>query len=362
MIFQVLVLLFFLFKYNTYRLLFWLINFMDVLKNRYLYLGASALFFVISLFLLLVPKLNLGIDMTGGIQMEYDYKNSINIEEIKESLNTEKQSFTNDWAQVINNINVYLITWEKTVAIVVLFYKNIEDKKLDELKISFKSKVFDVIKTQYETVSEARYINIWKSFGDYIKDTAFITLALAIVAITFYVTFAFSWVVSGISVLSFAAITIITLFHDVIIASWAYIFTSMFFPEFQIDTFFITALLTILGYSINDTIVVFDRIRSNLREFAGRWKDLSEIINISVKETLTRSIYTSLTLIFVLTTIFFFGPETIKGFILVMIFGTFIGTYSSIFIAAPILFQVNKDKKLSVYKKVVVSAEDKIVV
>ena len=335
---------------------------MDVLKNRYIYLGASVLFFIISLFLLLVPKLNLGIDMTGGIQMEYDYENSINIEKIKEKLNTEKESFTNEWLQVINNINVYWITWEKTVAVVVWFYTTDDDKKLEELKINFKSKVFDIIKDQDETTTESRYINIWKSFGDYIRDTAFITLALAIIAITFYVTFAFSWVVSGISVLSFAAITIITLFHDVIIASWAYIYISIYFPEFQIDTFFITALLTILGYSINDTIVVFDRIRSNLRQFAGKGKDLKEIINISVTETITRSIYTSVTLIFVLTTIFFFGPETIKWFILVMIFGTIVGTYSSIFIAAPILFEVNKNKKLSVYKKVVVNPEDKIVV
>lgn len=339
---------------------------MDVLKNRYIYLWVSAVLFIISLFLLLVPKLNLGIDMTWGIQMEYDYTNSINLEEIKTKLNLEKNLYVDDWEQVINNINVYWITWEKTVSVVVWFYNNFDDKKLNELKTWFKNKVFDIIKLQDETATESRYINIWKSFGDYIKDTAFITLALAIIAITFYVTFAFSWVVSWISVLSFAIITVITLFHDVVIASWMYIFISMYFPEFQIDTFFITALLTILWYSINDTIVIFDRIRSNLKKYA--WKkgkdgrNLESIINISITETITRSIYTSLTLFFVLTTIFFFWPETISWFILVMIFGTIVGTYSSIFIAAPILYQVNKNKKLSIYKKVIVNPEDKIVV
>ena len=339
---------------------------MDVLKNRFIYLGVSLVFFIISLFLIFVPKLNLGIDMTGGIQMDYDYQNSIDIDKLKSELNIEKDLYLDDGRQVINNISVYWITWEKTIAVVVWFYTDIEDTKLEELKINFKNKVYDIIKTQDETAVESKYINIWKSFGDYIKDTAFITLALAIVAITFYVTFAFSWVVSWISVLSFSAITIITLFHDVVISSWAYIFTSMFFPEFQIDTFFITALLTILGYSINDTIVVFDRIRSNLKKYAWKTgkgsKNLNDIINLSVIETIRRSIYTSLTLIFVLTTIFFFWPETISWFILVMIFGTIIGTYSSIFVAAPILFQVNKDKKLSIYKKVVVNPEDKIVV
>ena len=339
---------------------------MDVLKNRFIYLGVSLVFFIISLFLIFVPKLNLGIDMTGGIQMDYDYTNSIDIAKIKEELDIQKNLFLNNWEQAINNINVYWITGEKTIAVVVWFYWIDDDKKLEELKINFKNKVYEIIKNHDETVKESKYINIWKSFGDYIKDTAIITLALAIIAITFYVTFAFSWVVSWISVLSFSAITIITLFHDVVISSWAYIFTSMFFPEFQIDTFFITALLTILGYSINDTIVVFDRIRSNLKKYAGRAgknsKNLNEIINISVTETLRRSIYTSLTLLFVLTTIFVFWPETISWFILVMMFGTIVGTYSSIFIAAPILFQVNKDKKLSVYKKAVVNPEDKIVV
>lgn len=340
---------------------------MNVLKNRIIYLWVSGVFFILSLFLLLIPKLNLWIDMTWWIQMEYDYSKSIATEQIKNELETEKESFLDeDWNQVINNIKVYSITWEKTVAVTVWFYNNSADEKLELLKDTFKSKVFDVIKKHDDTVVESKYINIWKSFGDYIKDTAFITLALAIIAITFYVTFAFSWVVSWISVFSFAMITIITLFHDVIISSWAYVFTSMFFPEFQIDTFFITALLTILWYSINDTIVVFDRIRWNLKKHAGKsgknWKQLDEIINLSVSETIRRSIYTSLTLLFVLLTIFVFWPESISWFILVMIFWTLVGTYSSIFIASPILYIVNKHKILSVYKKVEYNPDDKIVV
>ncbi len=335
---------------------------MDVLKNRYIYLGVSGILFIISLFLLFIPKLNLWIDMTWWIQMDYTYKNQIDIPEVKNELNLKKQDIKYNNKEIINNINVYRITWEKTVSVVVWFYPINDAKKLDELKNQFRSNVLSILKKQDDSIDESKYINIWKSFWDYIRNTAFITLALAIVAITFYVTFAFSWVVSWISVISFAAITIITLFHDVIISSWAYVFISMFYPEFKIDTFFITALLTILGYSINDTIVVFDRIRSNLRQFGWKGKNLYEIINLSVKETLTRSIYTSLTLVFVLFTIFFFWPESIKWFILAMILGTLIGTYSSIFIASPILYEVNKNKKLSKYKKVVVNPDDKIVV
>lgn len=339
---------------------------MNILKDRYIYLWISGLLFVVSLFLLIFTELNLGIDMTGGVQMEYNYTNSLDINKVSDELDKKKNLFLDNWKQIINSINVYPITWEKSIWVIVWFYNNDDEIKLDKLKNTFKAQVYDTFLTQDKTVVETKYVNIWKSFGDYIKKTAYITLILAIIAITFYITFAFSWVVSGVSVLSFATITIITLLHDIVIASWAYILTWMFLPEFQIDIFFITALLTILWYSINDTIVVFDRIRSNLKKYAWKpwkhWKNLEEIINMSVNETMTRSIYTSMTLVFVLFTIFIFWPETISWFILVMIFGTVFGTYSSIFIASPILFEVNKKNKLLEYKEVIINPEDKIVV
>lgn len=339
---------------------------MKVLKNRSIYLSISAVFFVLSLFLIFVPKLNLGIDMTGGTQAEYGYTKSLNIEKIRETLTDESKEILSDGKEIINAVSVYKVSGEKKIAVVVWFDNSVEEKPLDTLKTTFRDKVLEILQTEDENIIEESYTNIGKSFGDYIKNTAIITLLLAIIAITFYVTYSFSGVVSGISVLSFSLITIVTLFHDVIISTWLYIFASMYFPEFKIDTFFITALLTILGYSINDTIVIFDRIRWNLKQYGGKqWKagkNLEEIIDLSVSETLKRSIYTSLTLLFVLITIFLFGPETIKWFILVMIFGTLVWTYSSIFIASPILYIVNKNKTLSVYKKLEIKPEDKIVV
>lgn len=339
---------------------------MKIIKNSMIYIAISLVLFIGSAFILLFGNLNLGIDMTGGIGMDYDYATDLDIDKINEEIAWEAKTFLNDWKEVINNTSVYKITWEKTISVVVWFYTNIEETKLEELKNVFKGKTLEILQQHDATIKETRYVNIGKSFGDYIKNTAVLTLFIAIIAIAIYVTYAFSGVITGISLWSFAGITIITLFHDVIIASGAYVFIAYFFPEFQIDTFFVTALLTILWYSINDTIVVFDRIRWNLKAFGWRWdqkgKNLEEIIDTSINETFTRSIYTSLTLMFVLITIFLFGPETIKWFVLVMIFGTFIGTYSSIFIASPILYMVNKNKKLSVYKKVVISAEDKIVV
>lgn len=339
---------------------------MNILKNRILYLSFSLVLFITSILLIFIPKLNLWIDMTWGTQAEYTFSNEIDINIVRDNLSKLSKEILDEKKQVINDISAYTVYWENTLVVIAWFDSTLSEEKLNWFKIEFKDKVLSKLQELDSSISETSYTNIWKSFWDYIKNTAIMTLILAIIAIAIYVTFAFSWIVWWISILSFSLITIITLFHDVIITSWAFILTSIYLPEFKIDTFFITALLTILWYSINDTIVIFDRIRSNLIKFWWKkwssWKDLYEIINLSLNETFKRSIYTSLTLFFVLLTIFFFWPETIKWFILVMLYGTIIGTYSSIFIASPILYLVNKNKTLHIYKKEKKSIEDKIVV
>ena len=256
---------------------------------------------------------------------------------------------------------MYKITWENAFIVEAGFVNNLDSQEIDVDKVGFRNILEDTLTTKGD-IELSRYTNIGASFWDYIRNTAKITLILAIIAISLYIAYAFSWAVSGISSLSFAFVTIVTLFHDVFISTGFYIVTSFFLPEFQIDTFFITALLTILWYSINDTIVIFDRIRSNLKSFAGKWKKLDEIINMSVNETLTRSIYTSTTLAFVLLCILLLWPESIAGFTLAMIFGTLIGTFSSIFIASPLLYEINKNKELKEYIKQEIKPEDKIVV
>jgi len=339
---------------------------MDVLKNRFVYLWISWFFIIFSILVLLFWKLNLAIDMTWWINLEYSYENSIDVEKVRTELEKLKGEILLNSKPVINNVWVYSITWEKAFSIVAWFDSTIDEVSLNALKLEFKNKTFNILTKMDSSIVETKYTNIWKSFWDYIRNTAFLTLFLAIIAITIYVTYAFSWVVWGISVISFAIITLVTLFHDILISAWLYVLSWYFFKDFQIDTFFVTALLTILWYSINDTIVIFDRIRDNLKKFAWKtgpdWKDLYEIINLSIIETLRRSVYTSLTLIFVLLTIFFFWPESISWFILAMMFWAFVGTYSSIFIASPLLYEVNKNKKLSVYKKIIINPEDKIVV
>lgn len=244
---------------------------MDILKNRFIYLWISGVLFILSVLFLFVPKLNLWIDMTGWTQAEYSFSKQFDIDDLRTSLTTLAWEVLYEDKEVINDITAYTVSWENTLVVISGFDSSIEDTQLDKLKNEFREKVLSFLQESDLEILETSYTNIGKSFWDYIKNTAILTLILAIIAIAIYVYFAFNWIVWGISIMSFALITIITLFHDVIISSWAYIFTSMYLPEFKIDTFFITALLTILWYSINDTIVVFDRIRSNLIEFG--WKN-----------------------------------------------------------------------------------------
>lgn len=258
-----------------------------------------------------------------------------------------KKGIVYDKKEVVNNTNVYKISGEDKFVVEAGFSRisNISDKDFEGLKTKFK----DDITAKFASLNSAkvtmsRYINVGESFGDYIKRTAYITLALVILSISLYISYAFRGSIEGFSSFSFASVTAVSLFHDVIAAFGLYIIASYFFPEYKIDTFFITAMLTVLGYSINDTIVVMDRIRSNLRLPENKKKDFGTVINNSINETMTRSLYTSFTVFIVLVVMFFFGPEAINGFILALIFGTVIGTYSSVAIAAPLLYDISGKK------------------
>lgn len=338
----------------------------DYLKYRKLYLSISAILILISVYFLFFWKLNLSIDMTWWVNIEYSYKNSLDLDKLKSEFEKEKESLTFKGNKVINNVNIYSTTGKKDITLITWFNDISDEKELDKIKANFRAKALEIIKSADNTAEELNYTNIWKTFWDYIKNTAYLTLFLAMIWMFVYIYYAFSWSVSWIAWFYFWIVTVLALFHDIIISTWVYIFVWMFYSDFQIDIYFITALLTILWYSINDTIVIFDRIRENLKMFAWKewknWKNLYEIINLSVLETFKRSIYTSVTLVFVLVTILVFWPKSLQGFIFVMLVWTIIWTYSSIFIASPILYEMNKNKKLTVYKKKIYNPEDKIVV
>ncbi len=334
----------------------------NVIHKRRFFFAISGLIFLVSLFTIVFWNLNLWIDMTGGTQSEFRYESyKFDQEEIQKEAEVLSEHRNIQW-NIINSISAYKITGENIFVVEAGFNRNVDEKELENHKIKFRNELETRFKELWD-IELTKYTNIWASFWDYIKDTAKLTLFIAIVAIAIYIAYAFSGTAVGIPSLSFAWITLITLLHDVVISSWLYIFVSTFIPQFQIDTFFITALLTILWYSINDTIVVFDRIRANLREFGGKWKDLKEIILLSMNESFTRSVYTSLTLAFVLVCILLLWPDSISWFTLTMLFGTIIWTFSSICIASPLLYEFHRETLISEYiKQEDLSEEDKLVV
>jgi len=134
----------------------------------------------------------------------------------------------------------------------------------------------------------------------------------------------------------------VTLLHDVCIATGFYIFLGLIFPFLELDTFFVTALLTILGYSINDTIVVLDRIRSGLRKSRKSDKSRRHVFQDAIQSSVRRSIFTSLTLLIVLIVLLLIGPTQLLGFVVLLILGTIVGTYSSLFIAAPLVYDIER--------------------
>lgn len=196
------------------------------------------------------------------------------------------------------------------------------------------NKLVQILKDKYGDVVEEQYTSIGPVIGKELRSQAFVQLLLVSLGIILYIAYAFRKVSKPVSSWRFGLAAIVALLHDLFIVAGAFSILGHF-KGIEIDSLFITALLTVLGFSVHDTIVVFDRIRENLRIRAGQ--SLPEIINNSINQTLVRSINTSLTVIFVLFSLFLFGGATIHNFVLALLIGIIAGTYSSIFIASPIL-------------------------
>jgi len=327
-------------------------------KNRFTFYTIALVLFLGSLASPWVLGLREGIDMTGGIQIEYHVSSGsvdavVNttreniIARVHDTLSAEQKSI------ISNEVMVYRVSGAESFIVEAGINENAArgaDGKADlDLVEQAKTAFVEGLKAEYAKdtqahIEQTRYVNIGASFGEYIKQSGYLTLALAVVAISFYIMYAFSGSIPGMASWPFAIVTGLSLLHDVVIAFGLYVLTSYFFPEFKIDTYFITAMLTVLGYSINDTIVIMDRIRTNLRDGKKKSQPLSAIIDSSIHSTMRRSLFTSLTIVIVLVAMFLFGPESIRGFTLALIFGTIVGTYSSIFLAAPMLVDITKRK------------------
>jgi preprotein translocase SecF subunit len=319
-------------------------------KNRFTFYAVALGLMAFSLISPWIFGVNLGIDMTGGIQIEYatEWGDVKDVQSLAKAYATEiEKTIQVNGKNIMNGMSVYGIAGTSSFVVEAGFTKGdgITESQIQEAKAKFTKTLTDKLTSEkISKISQSRYVNIGESFGAYIKKSGYITLSLAIIMIAIYIAYAFRGSIPGMASWPFAAVTAVSLIHDLIIAFGLYVVASFFFPEFKIDTFFFTAMLTILGYSINDTIVVMDRIRSNLGESEGKKMGLSSIIDNSIHDTMTRSLLTSSTVFIVLLALFFFGPESLKGFTLALLFGTVVGTYSSIFIASPLLVDITKKK------------------
>ncbi|MFH1564395.1 MAG: protein translocase subunit SecF [bacterium] len=232
--------------------------------------------------------------------------------ETKDELSPENISITDENGNVINGVSV-LTTGEDGETIKIGDYSSAE--------------------VGSEDVSELRFDSIGASIGQELRVKSYKAMFYVIMAIILYVAWAFRKVSKPVKSWKYGVIAVIALLHDILITIGVFVFLGHFFGT-EVNTPFIAALLTILGYSVNDTIVVFDRIRENLHRYH---ENFEETVNDSINETITRSLNTSFTTIFVLMAVYFFGGATIKDFVLALIIGMVAGTYSSIFIASPLL-------------------------
>ncbi len=316
-------------------------------QRKYLY-GVALLLIAFSFFAPSLFGIRLGIDMTGGVQIEYQCEiQACDIDQVRAAAESTRSTILAQDPGSMNEINVYKISGQETVVVEAGFVTaGRTDAGVETLKSTFRESLSSHLAQSSSTrYTFSRYVNVGESFGAYIKQSGYITLTIAILAISIYIQYAFSGAISGMASWPFAVVTGLSLIHDLIIVFGLYVATAFFFPEFRIDTFFFTAMLTILGYSINDTIVVLDRIRSNLREKTGKM-DLAHLIDASIWDTMRRSLFTSFTIVIVLVALFFFGPDTLRGFVLVLLYGTIVGTYSSVCIASPLLYDIShRDRK-----------------
>ncbi len=294
---------------------------LNIIQKRNWWFAFSGILVAASVVALLLWGLKPSIDFTGGNLLEVKVSNP----EVNQTVlyNTIKDNGfdNNPVIQTSSTEDRYLIR-----------LKSIDEVAHQELLTKLMEKD--------SGIEELRYEFIGSVIGQELKSKAFYAIILVIVAIILYVAWAFRKVSYQVSSWSYGFIAVVALLHDILVVLGLFAILGNFM-QVEVGLPFVAALLTILGYSVNDTIVVFDRIRENLHK-KGKHGDFEETVNLSVNETLARSINTSLTTLIVLFMVFFLGGATLKFFILALIVGIAIGTYSSIFLAATLLVQTQK--------------------
>lgn len=293
---------------------------MFIVTYRKIFFAISAILVVVSLAMVLTRGLHFGIDFKGGSLTEVSYQT------------TRPEIFELQSAVTSLNLGDVRIqpAGERDA---IIRTKNLTQDEytalLSALSLDKKS-----------VLEEKRFTSIGPVVGKELRSRAWVAIVLVILAIVLFIAFAFRHVSEPVASWKYGLIIVIALLHDIIIPTGVVAFLGK-----DIDTLFIIALLSIMGLSVHDSIVVFDRVRENLR--LKKWREFTETVGRSLEQTFVRSINTSLTIILVLIALYIFGPASTKDFSFILLIGMFFGTYSSIFLGSPLLVTVKEwqDKK-----------------
>ena len=274
----------------------------------------SLILIIISVIFLIYKGLNYGVDFKGGTLIELRvHDKNISISNVRDSFNSLNLNSVN--VKKFGNQTDYIVKFQNTDV------KNPDF--VNEIKNNLKNS------SGYD-FSFRRVENVGPKVSSELLKSGIIAIALSLFAMLFYIWVRFEW--------QFSIGAIMALFHDVIVTLGIFSIFSL-----EINLSIVAAVLTIVGYSMNDTVVIYDRVRDNLKKYSNI--QIFELTNISINETLSRTIITSITTLLALVSIYVFGGEILKGFSFAMILGVFFGTYSSIYIACPLLVSLNVTQK-----------------
>ena len=285
-------------------------NFMGMRKVTSI---VSALLIIFSVFTLSYQGLNLGIDFTGGTLVEVGYPEAVNLDKLRQSFSDSE----------FNDVAIQYFGSAKEILIRIP-----PQQGLNSADVS--NKLLDLLSSNNFSAEMRRVEFVGPQVGEELREDGGLAMLYALLCIMVYIAFRFQ--------MRFSVGAVSALIHDVIITLGFFSIT-----RFSFDLTILAALLAVIGYSLNDTIVVFDRVRENFRKI--RDKTPVEVFNISLNQTLSRTLMTSFTTLLVLTALFLLGGEIIHGFSVALIFGVLIGTYSSIYIASPVTLMLGIKKE-----------------
>ena len=291
----------------------------DIIGKRKIWYAISSVLIIASLFFMVTRGFNMGIDFTGGTIIDLRFEKAVNINDVRAVLN--EYNLSNSTIQLSGENSSS--TESENVMIRTV---DLEEQERKEVMAALTDKL-----GSYQVLREEK---VGATMGTELIMNAVYATIISWLLIIAYVSYRFEF--------KFGISAVLGLAHNVIIVLGAFALTQR-----QIDSSFVAALLTIIGYSINDTIVIFDRIRENLKLHFRKNGDVVELVNTSIYQTMTRSIYTVSTVLFATFALYFFGGDTTKDFAFALLIGFFCGAYTSIFIASPlwVTFRRYSDKK-----------------